>query len=71
MPINRSVDVCFLNVNDETLVGHGTFCSILKLSFDLICRYIALYFLPKKSLLLPINYEMRGLFVSQDGANIY
>ena len=65
------MDVCFLSVNDKTLVGSGTFCSILKLSFDLIRRYIVLYFLPKMSLFLPTNYDNKDLVVSQDGANIH
>ena len=42
------VEVCFVGVNNLTFVGRATFCSILKLSFDLICRYIVLYLLPKK-----------------------
>ena len=37
----------------------------------LIRRYIVLYFLPKKSLLLPTYYEIRGLVGSQNGANIH
>ena len=46
------------------------FWSILKLSFYLIRRYIVLYFLPKKSILLPTNDKIKGLIGSQDGANI-
>ena len=46
---NRSVEVCFLSVNDISLVGSPTFCSILKLSCDLIGRYIVLYFFTKKA----------------------
>ena len=34
-------------------------------------RYIVLYFLPKKSLLLPTYYEIRGLVGTQDGTNIH
>ena len=36
-----------------------------------IRRYIVLYFLQKKSLLLPTYYEIRGLVGSQDGTNIH
>ena len=42
----------------------------LKLSFDLIRRYIVLYFLPKTSILLLTNDKIKGLIGSQDGANI-
>ena len=42
----------------------------IKLSIDLIHRYIVLYFLPKKSILLPTNDKIKGLIGSQDGANI-
>ena len=38
---------------------------------DSICRYSVLYFLPKRPLLLPTNYEIIGLVVSQNSANIY
>ena len=41
---NRPVEVCFLSVNDKTLVGSVSFCSILKLSCDLILCYIVPYF---------------------------
>ena len=37
----------------------------------LIRRYIVLYFLQKKSLLLPTYYEIRGVVGSQDGTNIH
>ena len=37
----------------------------------LIRWYIVPYFLLKKSLLLPTNYEIRGLVGSQNGANIH
>ena len=37
----------------------------------LIRRYIVLYFLPKKSFLLPTYYGIRGLVGSQNGANIH
>ena len=50
------------------MVGSAPFCQVLKLSFALIGRYIVLEFLPKKTLLLPTNYEIRGLIVSQSGA---
>ena len=40
-----------MGLNDRTLVGSALFGLILELSFDLI-RYIVLYFLQKKSLLL-------------------
>ena len=59
------------DLNDITLVGRATFCSILKLSFDLIRRYIVLYFLPRKSVLLPTNHKIRGLNGSQNGTNIH
>ena len=39
---NRPVEVCFL-------VDSATFCSILKLSCDLIRRYIVLYFFTQKA----------------------
>ena len=60
-----------MSLNNITLVGSATFCSVLKLSCDLIRRYTVLYFLPKKSLLLPTNDIIRGLVVSQNGANIH
>ena len=60
-----------MSLNDIALVGRATFCSILKLSCDLICGYTVLYFLPKRSLLLPTNDEITGLVGSQNGANIY
>ena len=41
---NRPVEVCILSLNDLTLVGSATFCSILKLSCVLIRWYIVLYF---------------------------
>ena len=68
---NRPVEVCFLSLNDLTLVGSATFCSILKLSCVLISPYIVLYFLPKKSILLPTNHKIRGIIGSQNGANIH
>ena len=52
------------------MVGRATFCSILKVSFDLIRWYIVLYFLPKKSI-LPTNGKIKGLIGSQNGANIH
>ena len=61
---NRTVELWFLGHNDITLVDRATIC----LSIDLIRRYIVLYFFPKKSLLLPIYYEIIGLVGSQDGA---
>ena len=60
-----------MSLNDITLVGSATFCSILKLSCDLIRRYTVLYFLPKMSILLPTNDKITGLVCSQNGANIY
>ena len=69
--VNRPVEVCFLVVNDITLVGSNTFCSFLKLSCDLIRRYTLLYFLPKKLFLLPTNDGITGLVGSQDGANTH
>ena len=68
---NRPVEVCILSPNDLTLVGSATFCSILKLSCVLIRRYIVLYFLQKKSFLLPTNDKIIGLVVRQNGANIH
>ena len=68
---NRPVEVCYLSLNALTLVGTATFCSILKLSCDLIRRYIVLYFLPQRPLLLPTNHKIRGLVSSQNGANIH
>ena len=65
------MEVCFLSINDKTLVGSGTSYLILKLSFDLNRCYIVLYFLPKMSLLLPTNYEIEGLVFSQDSTNIH
>ena len=53
------------------MVGRATFCSILKLSFDLIRRHIVLYFLPKRPFLLPTNHKIRGLVGSQNGASIH
>ena len=41
---NRPVELWFLALKDKSLVGRAMFCSILKLSIDLICRYIVLYF---------------------------
>ena len=58
-------------LNDRTLVRSARFCLIVKLSCNLICRYIVLYFLPKKSLLLLTNYEIKGLVVSHNGTNIH
>ena len=68
---NRPVEVWILSLNDISLVGRATFCSILKLSFDLIRRYIVLYFLPNKLILLPTNDKIKGLICSQNGANIH
>ena len=45
-------------------------CSILKLSIDLIRRYIVLYFLPKTPHLLPTNGKITRLVSSQNDANI-
>ena len=52
---NRPVEVYFVSLNEITLVGSATLCSILKLSCDLIRLYTVLYFLPKMSILLPSN----------------
>ena len=68
---NRPVELCFVGLNDRTLVVSATFCSILKLSCDLIRRYIVLGFLPKRSLFLPINHKIRGVVGSQNGTNIH
>ena len=67
---NRPVEVYFVSLNDITLVGSATFCSILKLSCDVIHRYTVLYFLPKRSILLPTNDRITGLVGSQNSANI-
>ena len=53
------------------LVGRATFRTILKLSSDLIRRYIVLYFLPKASIPLPTNDEITGIICSQNDANIH
>ena len=68
---NRPVEVSFLGVNDITLVGSATCCSFLKLSCDLTRRYIVLYFLTKRSFLLPTNHKIRGLVGSQNGTSIH
>ena len=68
---NRPVEVLILILNDIILVGRAMFCSILKLSFDLIRRYIVLYFLPKKSILLPTNDKITGIIGSQNGPNVH
>ena len=60
-----------MSLNDITLVESATFCSILKLSYDLIRRYTVLYFLPKRSILLPTNDKIPGLVGSQNRANIH
>ena len=65
------MEVFFFSLNDLTLVGSATFFSNLKLSCDLIRRYIVLYFLPTKSILLPTNDEITSLVGSQEGANIH
>ena len=65
------MEVCFVGLNDKTSVGRATFCSILKLSFDLIRQYIVLYFLPKNSILLPTNDKITGLVIRQNGANVH
>ena len=59
----------FLSLNYQTLVSMAAICLILKLSCVLIGRYIVLYFLPKRQLLLPTNYDIRGLVVTQNSAN--
>ena len=68
---NWPVEVCFVSLNNITLVGSATFCSFLKLSCELLCRYTVLYFLPKKSLLLLTNDTIKSLVDSQNGANIH
>ena len=68
---NWPVEVCFVSLNNITLVGSATFCSVLKLSCELLRRYTVLYFLPKKLLLLPTNDTIKSLVVSQNGANIH
>ena len=67
---DRPVELCFLSLNDRTLVGSAIFCLILKLSCGLIRRYTILYFLPKKSNLLSTNYKITGFVVCQNGAHI-
>ena len=37
--LNSQVEVCFVHLNDITLVGSATLCSILKLSCDLSHHY--------------------------------
>ena len=44
---NRPVELWFVGLHNRTLVGSATFCSILKLSCDLICCYV-LYFSTQK-----------------------
>ena len=68
---NRPVELCFVSLNNITLVGSATFCSILKLFCDLIRRHTVLYFSPKKALLLPTNDKIKGLVGSQNGSNIH
>ena len=68
---NRHVEVYFVSLNDITLVGSATSCSILKLSFDLIRRYTELYFLPKRSILLSTYDKITGLVGSKNGAKIH
>ena len=46
---NRPMEASFFSLNDPTLVGTATFCSILKLSCDLIRHYIVLYFCTQKA----------------------
>ena len=65
---NRPVELCFVGLNDRTLVGSVTFDYILKLSFDLFRLYIVLYFLAKIPQLLPTYHEIRGVVGSQRGA---
>ena len=65
------MEVSILGLNDISLVGRATFCSILEVSFYLIRRYIVLYFLPKESILLPTNDKIKGLIGRQNGANIH
>ena len=65
---NRPVEVCFLCLNYIILVGSTTICLKVR---GLIRRYIVLYILLKKLLLLPTYYEIRGLVGSQDGTNIH
>ena len=65
------MEVCFLSVNDISLVGGATFCSILKLSCAFIRRYIVPHILPIKKLLLPTKYEILPFVVRQNGANTH
>ena len=46
---NRPVELCFVGLNDKTLVGSATSDLILKLSCGLIRRYIVLYFCTQKA----------------------
>ena len=66
------MELCFLSLNDRILVGMQYY---ILLDFEsilwLIRCYTVLYFLQKKSILLPTNYKIRGLIVSQNGANIH
>ena len=61
---NRPVELCFVGLNDRTLVSSATFCSILKLSCELIHCYIVL------KLLLPTSLKIIGLISSQNGTNV-
>ena len=60
-----------MSLYDIALVSRAMFCSILKLSCDIIRRYTVLYFLPKRSLLLPTNDKITGLVGSQNGTNFH
>ena len=46
---NRPVELCFVGLSDRTLVGSAIFCLILKLSCDIISRYIVLYCFTQKA----------------------
>ena len=68
---NQPVEVYFLSVNDLTLVGSATFCSILSLGFNSSLYCTVLFFYRKRQLLLPTNHKKGGLVISQTEANIH
>ena len=50
---NGPVEVRIMSLNDIILVGRAMFCSILKLPFDFIRRYIVQYILFTKKINSP------------------
>ena len=59
------MEVYFLSLNDLILVGSATFCSILKLSCDLIRCYTVLS--DAVCLILNISYGLKGTKRQQNG----